>query len=149
MTTGSAIFPPQASRAEVEGGMLFMPKFDAEGLIPAIVSDSETGQVLMFAWMNAVALERTLATRTAHFWSRSRRKLWLKGEESGNVLHVEDVRVDCDQDALLVIARLAGAGVACHTGARSCFYRAVDLQPSAEGPFALKPSGTKPLPPTS
>lgn len=132
-------FPAPGSTVEVEKGHLFTPKFDADGLIPAIVSDADDGAVLMFAWMNAEALDLTLRTAKAHFWTRSRKKIWLKGEESGNFLDVADVRVDCDQDVVLVRARLAGKGVACHTGARSCFYRAVDVEGPAAGPFRLKP----------
>jgi phosphoribosyl-AMP cyclohydrolase len=122
---------PPAPRADVEAGSTFSPRFDADGLIGTIVA-SPSGEVLMFAYMNREALEKTLATRTAHFWSRSRGRLWQKGEESGNLLRVREIRVDCDQDTLLVIADVAGAGVACHTGARSCFYRSIDLD--AAGP---------------
>ncbi len=120
-------FAVPGTTAEVERGSTFMPRFDADGLIGAIVTDARDGAVLMFAWMNAEALARTLATREAHFWSRSRKKLWRKGEESGNTLSVVELLTDCDQDALLVKVRIAGAGVACHTGARSCFYRRVAL----------------------
>lgn len=130
-------FPPPGAPKDVEAGNLLTPKFDAEGLIPAIVSDADDGAVLMFAWMNADALEKTLLTGKAHFWTRSRKKIWLKGEESGNFLTVEDVRVDCDQDVVLVRARLAGKGVACHTGARSCFYRFVSQREPNGGPFML------------
>jgi phosphoribosyl-AMP cyclohydrolase len=97
--------------------------FNAQGLLPAIVQDSSGGQVLMMAWMNAEAFERTLATGLAHFWSRSRQTLWLKGATSGNYLHVSEVWVDCDQDALLL--RVNPDGPACHTGETSCFYRKV------------------------
>ncbi len=95
-------------------------KFDSNGLLTAVAQDIETGQVLMVAMMNAQAVALTLKTRQAHFWSRSRRKLWLKGETSGNILDVEGIKVDCDRDAvlLLVIPR----GPACHTGNTSCFY---------------------------
>lgn len=96
-------------------------KFDANGLIPAIVQDAESGEVLMMAWMNAEALQRTLESGETWFWSRSRRSLWHKGETSGNVQKVSEVRVDCDADVLLV--RVHPAGPACHTGRRSCFYR--------------------------
>jgi phosphoribosyl-AMP cyclohydrolase len=115
--------PPE----EVERGLGFQPAFDADGLIPAIVTDAASGEVLMFAWMNREALARTLETRIGHFWSRSRRRLWRKGEESGNVLDVVEMRVDCDQDVLWLKVTVAGEGVACHTGARSCFYRSVPL----------------------
>lgn len=132
-----AAFPAPGSPAEVEHGSIFTPRFGVDGLIPAIVTDAGDGTVLMFAWMNADALQRTLTTKQAHFWSRSRQRIWLKGEESGNILHVEEIRVDCDQDVILVRARLAGDGVACHTGARSCFYRSVNLPPPATGPRSL------------
>jgi len=130
-------FPQPGGTKELETSTVFTPKFGAEGLIPAIVIDADDGAVLMFAWMNREALALTLRTLQAHFWSRSRQKIWRKGEESGNLLCVEDVRVDCDQDVLLVRARLGGGGVACHTGARSCFYRSVELHPGVTGTFAL------------
>jgi len=120
-------FTPRGSPHEVEHGDTFQPKFDGNGLIAAIVSDADTSEVLMLAWMNSEALRLTLSTREAHFYSRSRSKIWKKGEESGNVLKVAEIRADCDQDALLIRAHIVGAGVACHTGARSCFYRAVEL----------------------
>ena len=123
----SAVIAPRGTAAEIEQGTAFMPKFDADGLIPAIVTDAATGCVLMFAWMNADALQLTLDTRTAHFWTRSRKRLWKKGEESGNLLDVQDIRTDCDQDVVLLRVTVRGAGAACHTGAASCFYRRVDL----------------------
>ncbi len=98
--------------------------FDPGGLIPAVVQDVATGQVLMLAWMNAEALQRTLETGEAHFWSRSRQELWHKGATSGNVQRVVEVRLDCDGDALLL--RVNPAGPACHTGETSCFYRVVE-----------------------
>lgn len=103
----------------------FKPKFSSEGLIPAIVTDHRSGDVLMFAYMNAMALNETISTGIAHFWSRSRGKLWKKGEESGNLLKVIELRTDCDQDVVWVTAEVQGNGVACHTGERSCFYRRV------------------------
>jgi phosphoribosyl-AMP cyclohydrolase len=120
-------FAQPGDKAAIEQGATFTPKFDADGLIPAIVTDHVSGDVLMFAWMNADALSASLTSGHAHFWSRSRAKLWKKGEDSGNVLVIEDMRTDCDQDALLVRVRMLGNGVACHTGARSCFYRQVAL----------------------
>ncbi len=96
-------------------------RFDERGLLPAVVQDARTGQVLMLAYMNREALERTLATGETHFWSRSRRALWHKGATSGNVQRVVEVRVDCDGDALLILVEPAGP--ACHTGHTSCFYR--------------------------
>ncbi len=120
-------FAGRGSSAEVEDGTIFAPKFDADGLIPAIVTDSASGEVLMFAWMNADALTASLTTHEAHFFSRSRGKLWKKGEDSGNILMIEDMRTDCDQDVLLLRVNVRGKGVACHTGARSCFYRQLAL----------------------
>ncbi|MEZ5655164.1 MAG: phosphoribosyl-AMP cyclohydrolase [Sphingobium sp.] len=106
-----------------EAGLTLDPKYDANGLITAVVTDSASGEVLMIAHMNDEALARTLDSGEATFWSRSRQQLWKKGETSGNVLRVVDVRIDCDQDAVWVIAQPAGP--ACHTGQRSCFYRRV------------------------
>lgn len=97
--------------------------YGPDGLIPAIIQDRASGDVLMMAWMNRDALERTCETRRTWFWSRSRRKYWMKGEESGNVQVVHEVRYDCDADCLLVIVDQLGEGKACHTGERSCFYR--------------------------
>lgn len=102
----------------------FSPRFDAAGLVTAIVTDADTHILLMVAHMNAEAIEQTRATGQAHFWSRSRNALWRKGETSGNELTLVEMRVDCDQDALLL--RVKPAGPACHTGRRSCFYRRVD-----------------------
>jgi phosphoribosyl-AMP cyclohydrolase len=107
-----------------ELGTVFQPKFDAAGLVTAVVQDHASGEVLMVAFMDAEALDRTRQTGLAHFHSRSRRRLWLKGETSGNTLTVERILVDCDQDALVLKVRTAGP--ACHTGARSCFYRALE-----------------------
>ncbi|HUS98535.1 MAG TPA: phosphoribosyl-AMP cyclohydrolase [Hyphomicrobiaceae bacterium] len=122
----SAPFNARGSKLDVEEGAEFQPLFDAAGLIPAIVTDVETGEVLMFAWMNSEALAKTIQTRTACFWSRSRNKLWQKGEESGNTLTVHEIRTDCDQDVLWISTSIEGAGVACHTKRHSCFYRALD-----------------------
>ena len=107
-----------------EQGGAFLPKFDAAGLLSAVVQDSASGDVLMVAFMDREALEATRATGLAHFHSRSRGRLWKKGETSGHVLHVETILVDCDQDALVLKVRADGP--ACHTGAQSCFYRALE-----------------------
>lgn len=112
-----------ATHDDRETGLALDPKYDANGLITAVVTDAETGAVLMLAHMNAEALAKTRETGFAWFWSRSRGKLWQKGETSGHVLEVREMRIDCDQDALWVIA--TPAGPACHTGATSCFYRRV------------------------
>ena len=98
--------------------------FDAAGLVPAIVQQYDTGEVLMFAWMNTESLRRTVEQRQTWFWSRSRAQLWHKGATSGNVQPVIEVRYDCDGDCLLVLVDTAPTAVACHTGERSCFYRA-------------------------
>jgi phosphoribosyl-AMP cyclohydrolase len=97
------------------------PRYDERGLVPAIVQDADSGEVLMLAYMNAEALERTLSTGQTHFWSRSRQELWHKGATSGNVQEVVEIRIDCDEDTLLL--RVHPAGPACHTGNRTCFYR--------------------------
>lgn len=102
----------------------FDPRFDAAGLVTAIVVDAATGDILMVAHMNDAAIAKTQETGLAHFWSRSRGRLWQKGETSGNVLTVVELRVDCDQDALLL--RVTPSGPACHTGRRSCFYRRIE-----------------------
>lgn len=119
-----------ATQAERETGTVFMPRFDANGLMGAIVADAASGEVLMFAFMNEAALARTLETGEAHFWSRSRQSLWRKGETSGNVLRVVEMRTDCDQDCLLLRVTIAGDGAACHTGRKSCFYRRVEMPES-------------------
>lgn len=105
-------------------GLTLDPKFDANGLLTAIVTDHVTCELLMVAHMNAEALDATRTTGDAHFWSRSRGRLWKKGESSGNVLRVVEMRIDCDQDALWLICEPAGP--ACHTGARSCFFRRIE-----------------------
>lgn len=113
------------STPALDASSSFTPRFDASGLISAIVQDAADGTVLMFAHMNAEALERTRHSGLVHFWSRSRSQLWLKGETSGETFKVVDMRVDCDQDCLLVRVVPQGKGNACHTGRRSCFYRSV------------------------
>jgi phosphoribosyl-AMP cyclohydrolase len=112
------------SAADREKGSVFMPRFDAQGLITAIAVDSATLEILMVAFMDAEALAKTRASGLAHFHSRSRGRLWLKGETSGHFLRVQEIRVDCDQDALVMLVKPEGP--ACHTGAASCFYRRLD-----------------------
>lgn len=133
-------FAPRGDTAEIETGFVFEPKFDADGLIPAIVTDAESGEVLMFAWMNEEALALTVETRIGHFWSRSRKSLWKKGAESGNVLKVVEMRTDCDQDVIWISVHVEGDGLACHTGQRSCFYRSVQLGKPSEVSVALEPA---------
>jgi phosphoribosyl-AMP cyclohydrolase len=113
--------------SDIETTTRLAPRFDEHGLITCVVTDAADGAVLMLAHMNAEALDRTIETGEAWFWSRSRKALWRKGETSGNTLRVEALLVDCNQDALLLRARVGGKGVACHTGRRSCFYRQVPL----------------------
>ena len=105
----------------------FQPKFDGQGLLTAVAVEIDSGQVLMVAFMNAEAVEATRTTRRATFFSRSRNKLWVKGEGSGNFLSVEEILVDCDEDCLILKVRLPAKGAACHTGEKSCFYRKLNL----------------------
>jgi phosphoribosyl-AMP cyclohydrolase len=114
------------SHADIVEGLAFTPKFDADGLITAVATDAKSGDVLMVAQMNEEALRNTISSGEAWYYSRSRKKLWKKGETSGHVQRVVELRVDCDQDALWLKVDQQGPG-ACHTGRRSCFYRAVPL----------------------
>ena len=132
----STLFSPRGSEQEIEEGRAFAPKFDADGLIACVVTDAQSGALLMVAHMNAQALERTIESGEAWFYSRSRQALWRKGETSGHVLRVAEVRVDCDQDVLWLRVEQAGAG-ACHTGRRSCFYRAI-MRNGPDTPLTLE-----------
>ena len=123
-------FVQRGTVKEVEEGSVLMPKFDENGLIPCIATDAQTGVVLMFAYMNPEALTKTIQTREAHYWSRSRSELWKKGESSGHIQKVVDIRVDCDQDAICLIVEQKGA--ACHVGYYSCFHRSVQLDASLD-----------------
>jgi len=120
-----------AASSEIEEGTRLQPKFDSNGLVTAVATDAATGAVLMVAHMNAEALAKTIASGEAHYFSRSRKTLWRKGEESGHTQRVVELRIDCDQDAVWLRVEQAGPG-ACHTGRRSCFYRAVPLGQSGE-----------------
>ena len=117
-------FPPPLSGSAQDETAELRPRFDAAGLVAAIAQDAVTGEVLMLAWMNAEALARTIATGRATYWSRSRGELWIKGETSGHTQDVVEIRVDCDQDAVLLKVRQTGG--ACHTHRESCFYRRVE-----------------------
>ncbi len=119
------MFPTAPDAQSLERGAIIAPRFDAAGLIAAIAQHVDTGEVLMLAWMNAEALRLTLDTGEAHYFSRSRNALWKKGETSGQVQTIVEVRLDCDQDAVLLKVRPQGDGGACHVGFRSCFYRLV------------------------
>lgn len=125
MSKSASPFPPPGTKTELEEGGVFTPRFDNDGLIACITFDARDGAVLMFAYMNAESLRLTLETGEAHYWSRSRKSLWRKGETSGQVQKVMEIRTDCDQDVLLLKVEPGGDGGACHTGRRSCFYRRV------------------------
>jgi phosphoribosyl-AMP cyclohydrolase len=141
MPAEPAIFPPPGTPEELEGGHSLTPKFDAAGGIAAVATDADTGEVLMLAWMNDEALALTISTGEAHFWSRSRQRIWKKGEESGNVLSVVEMRMDCDQDAVWMRVRIEGHGAACHTGRRTCFYRSIPVGGGSHQ-VALQDAGT-------
>lgn len=129
--------PPPATTADIEEGTAFFPRFDANGLLPVVVTSAATGDVLMLAYMNDEALARTIETGEAQFWSRSRKRLWRKGDESGNTMRVIELRTDCDQDSLWLKVELGGAEACCHTGRKSCFYRAVPVGKGREAGVAL------------
>ncbi len=122
-----ARFPSSGDKNELEAGVALTPRFDAHGLVTAVVTDAGDGAVLMLAHMNAEALSLTVETGIAHYFSRSRQALWRKGDTSGSQQRVEAMFVDCDQDAVWIKVRVEGTGASCHTGRRSCFYRAVPL----------------------
>jgi phosphoribosyl-AMP cyclohydrolase len=128
--TSSNSFPAPGSKAELEEGTVLSPRFGADGLITCITMDFATGEILMVAHMNAESLARTIETSEAWYWSRSRGELWHKGATSGQIQTVREMRVDCDQDALLLKVQVAGDGGCCHTGRRSCFYRKVETSGS-------------------
>jgi phosphoribosyl-AMP cyclohydrolase len=115
--------PTSLSHDELEEGSAFAPRFDSNGLVTVVTIEAGTNDVLMLAHMNAESLSLTLETGIAHYWSRSRAKLWKKGETSGEVQQVVEIRVDCDQDALVLTVIQTGRGASCHTGRKSCFYR--------------------------
>jgi phosphoribosyl-AMP cyclohydrolase len=129
-------FPPPGTAAELEEGAALTPRFDADGLVTCVATDAATGDVLMVAHMNAEALKKTIATGEAWYFSRSRRAMWKKGETSGHIQRIVEMRVDCDQDAVWI--KVDQAGGACHTGRRSCFYRAVPLGKSGEVTLDLR-----------
>ena len=122
--------------SDAEEGTVLAPKFDRDGLLTCVTVDCASGEVLMVAHMNAQALERTIETGHAWYFSRSRRELWRKGMTSGHVQRVVDMRIDCDQDAVLL--KVEQTGGACHTGRYSCFYRSIPLGPAVSGPVALE-----------
>jgi phosphoribosyl-AMP cyclohydrolase len=115
----------EADKIALERGLKLTPRFDENGLVCAVAQDHETGDILMIAWMNAQSLALTVETGIAHYWSRSRQQLWKKGETSGQLQDVHEIRVDCDQDALVLRVSVQGDGGCCHVGFKSCFYRVV------------------------
>ena len=132
-----AAFAGRTTVEQVEEGLALAPKFDADGLIPCVTTDANTSDVLMLGYMNGEALQRTIATGEAHYWSRSRQCLWRKGATSGLVQEVVEMRIDDDQDAVWLRVRVAGSGASCHVGYRSCFYRSVELGGPPGGPARL------------
>ena len=130
------------SKDELELGSNFTPLYDDKGLITAVVSEAETGHPLMFAYMNEQAVQLSLETGEAHFWSRSRNEIWHKGGTSGNVLKIVEMLTDCDQDCLWLTVEAKGHGAACHTGRKSCFYRQVTMDDSK---MSLKMTASEPL----
>ncbi|TVR10445.1 MAG: phosphoribosyl-AMP cyclohydrolase [Salinarimonadaceae bacterium] len=136
------LFPRTTDKNVLEEGEVLAPRFGENGLITAVAVDADTSGVLMVAHMNAEALAKTLETGQAWYWSRSRGALWLKGETSGQVQRVEEMLVDCDQDAIILRVRVGGDGGCCHTGRRSCFYRRV--VPQTEGGARLVMTDQRP-----
>jgi len=130
-------FSERGSAEEVEEGRALAPKFDADGLVTCVATDATTGELLMVAHMNAEALAKTIESGEAWYFSRSRRRLWRKGESSGHLQRVVEMRVDCDQDAVWIKVEQAGPG-ACHTGRRSCFYRAVPLGKTPDAALVME-----------
>lgn len=129
------MFGERKSVEQVEEGNELAPRFDENGLIPCITADFDTNEVLMHAYMNEEALRRTIETGEAHYWSRSRQKLWRKGESSGLVQQVRELRIDDDQDCVWMRVAVAGTGASCHVGYRSCFYRAIPVGAEAGQPL--------------
>jgi phosphoribosyl-AMP cyclohydrolase len=125
--TSKSFFAKRPDKQQLETGTVFSPKFDENGLLPAIATNAQSGDVLMFAYMNEEALKLTIETGIAHYWSRSRNKLWKKGETSGNTQTIVELRTDCDQDVIWMKVKPQGIGAACHTGFKSCFFRALPV----------------------
>ncbi len=135
--TTAAPFDARTSIEQVEEGCALAPKFDGDGLIPCVTTDAASGDVLMLGYMNGEALQRTIETGEAHYWSRSRQCLWHKGATSGLAQRVVEMRIDDDQDAVWLRVDVAGSGASCHVGYRSCFYRSVELGGAPDGPARL------------
>lgn len=136
--TKSTLFGERESVEQVEEGDVLAPKFDERGLAPVVTTDADTGDVLMMGYMNREALEHSIRTGEAHYWSRSRQALWHKGATSGLVQKIVELRIDDDQDAVWLRVKVAGSGASCHVGYRSCFYRVVPTgEKNAAGPLKL------------
>ncbi|MEP3628837.1 MAG: phosphoribosyl-AMP cyclohydrolase [Hyphomicrobiales bacterium] len=131
------LFKLPGDKNSLEEGTELTPKFAADGLIPCIAQDAETGEVVMFAFMNEVSLAKTLETGEAWYWSRSRKELWHKGATSGSIQTVKEMRTDCDQDVILIKVSTAGDGSNCHRHVKSCFYRTVDINTQSPTNSAL------------
>jgi phosphoribosyl-AMP cyclohydrolase len=130
------------SKAEIEEGLTFRPKFGSDGLMPCIVSSATDGAILMLAYMNRESLDLSLKTGEAHYWSRSRNEIWHKGATSGQTQKIVSIQTDCDQDCLLMVVDMpqdqkSGQEISCHTGRRSCFYRALLLNGDGESQLVL------------
>jgi len=130
--------PKTLTHEALEEGTAFAPRFDANGLVTAVTIEAGSNELLMLAHMNAEALSLTLETGVAHYWSRSRSKIWKKGETSGELQELVELRVDCDQDAVVLVVRQTGRGAACHTGRKSCFYRRAVV---SDGAVVLEDTG--------
>lgn len=130
-------FPTLSTKAEIEEGTVLAPKFDRDGLVTCVTTDAVTGDVLMVAHMNAESLRLSIETGEAWYWSRSRQALWRKGETSGQLQSIVEMRVDCDQDAVWIKVNVGGDGGCCHTGRHSCFYRIKPIGAPADGPLAF------------
>ena len=121
------IFAKRESVEQVEEGNFLAPKFDFDGIMPAVVTETSSGEVLMLGYMNAESLTKTIETKEAYYWSRSRERLWKKGESSGMVHNVDEILIDDDQDSILLKVTIDGLGASCHVGYKSCFYRSIPL----------------------
>ena len=144
-SAASGPFAARGTARDVEEGASFAPKFDDAGVLAAVATDADTGDVLMLAWMDAQALALTIETGHAHFYSRSRSRLWKKNEENGNILEVIEMRTDYDQDTVWLKVRITGAGAACHTGRKSCFYRQIPLRTSDLADLRMQATGGGPV----
>ncbi len=134
-----SLFPVAADKQALEEGDALCPRFDANGLVTCVTTDAATGELLMVAHMNAEALQRSIATGEAWYWSRSRKELWHKGATSGQIQTIVEMRVDCDQDAVWLKVKVAGDGGCCHTGRHSCFYRRQPLARDSQRETGFRP----------